>query len=204
MRAHSNLVGQKFGRLTVESLERIKGVLCWRCSCDCGGTVTLRTARLTGSRPTKSCGCLWLETVPGSNRTHQRTGDYLHRIWGLIVHRCCNPKSPAYGNYGGRGITICNRWRYSFEAFVADVGERPTDAHTLDRINNDGNYEPGNVRWATRTEQARNTRFNRRITVNGVTKVLQEWANETGISRRTIAARLRRGWSPEKAVSKHV
>jgi hypothetical protein len=96
---------------------------------------------------------------------------------------------------------MCDRWRDSFESFLADVGDRPTAKHTLDRIDNDGSYEPGNVRWATRTQQARNTRRNRLITANGATRTLAEWISLSGLAATTIERRLKRGWNPAKAVT---
>jgi hypothetical protein len=116
--------------------------------------------------------------------------------------RCYNPNNRSYSNYGGRGIVVCATWRSSFEAFFRDVGEVPSDEHTLDRIDNDGNYELGNVRWATWTEQGRNRRTNHLVTAFGCTKPITAWAEEFGISRYVIAARLIAGWSPEDAIYK--
>jgi hypothetical protein len=104
--------------------------------------------------------------------------------------RCQHPSHHAFQNYGGRGISVCDRWNKSFEAFVEDVGERPTPEHTLDRIDNDGNYEPTNVRWATRQEQANNRRNNVRITHNGQTKTLAAWARDIGITPEGVAYRI--------------
>lgn len=210
-----NLVGYRSDRLTVRGIhpDRANGVR-WICDCKCGGEVTLRTARLTGGRPTRSCGCV-LREMPPHNKSHGRTGSYLYRTWTLIVQRCTNPNNPAYPRYGGRGITVCPRWREAFENFAADMGERPSDEYSVDRKDNDLGYWCGqsdcpecgplgrepNCRWATNAEQARNTRRNKLITANGVTQTLQDWANQTGINRRTIAARLKKGWDDEDAVN---
>jgi hypothetical protein len=114
--------------------------------------------------------------------------------------RCLNPKNPSFASYGGRSITICDRWK-SFENFVADMGEPPPD-HEIDRYpDNDGNYEPGNCRWATRREQQNNRRVNRQITLSGATKSIAEWSRETGIHVNTISLRLDRGLSPDRALS---
>lgn len=117
-----------------------------------------------------------------------------------MLRRCANPRRVEYARYGGRGIRVCKRWRASFAAFLEDVGQRP-DGGTLERIDNDGHYEPGNVVWATRTEQANNRRSNRRITFSGETRTLIQWARLTGIGYNTIKERLNRGWTPEKALT---
>jgi hypothetical protein len=115
--------------------------------------------------------------------------------------RCYNPREPQFKDWGGRGIRVCDEWRGNFEAFLRDVGDRPGPEFQLDRINNDGNYEPGNVRWATRTEQSRNRRCSRRLTVSGETLTLREWAERTGINERTLRHRaFRLGWTDERAV----
>jgi hypothetical protein len=115
--------------------------------------------------------------------------------------RCQNPNDPAYAHYGGRGIRVDPRWE-SFEKFAADVGPAPSNRHSIDRYpNNDGNYEPGNVRWATAQEQALNTRSNHRLTRGGVTKTIVEWARDTGIKAQTIKTRLSLGWSDAKTLT---
>lgn len=125
----------------------------------------------------------------------------LHQVWRGMVRRCHSPTATGYKNYGGRGISVCERWRYSFLAFVEDMPPRPSPEHSIDRHpDNDGNYEPGNVRWATKPEQSHNMRNNINVTSGGRTQTVPEWAKETGISRRTIRNRLQRGWSGEDAV----
>lgn len=119
-----------------------------------------------------------------------------------MIRRCHDERDPAFHNYGGRGIRVCARWRESFLAFIEDVGRRPSSELTLDRIDNDGNYERDNVRWATRRTQSRNKRGAlRAITANGITKPLVVWAEEIGISRQALAQRLKGGWSPERAAT---
>ena len=114
--------------------------------------------------------------------------------WKAMIARCERPGSISYRYYGGRGIRVCAKWKRSFEAFLEDVGLKPSPAHSIDRINNEGHYEPGNVRWATRREQRRNLRSNRWLTIRGVTQCLADWATEAGISRRCLYHRLKRGW----------
>jgi hypothetical protein len=117
-----------------------------------------------------------------------------------MVERCTNPKSINYTNYGGRGITVCNRWLV-FENFYTDVGQRPSVDHSIDRIDNDRGYEPGNVRWAVKLQQAKNTRHNRIITVDGVSLTLGEWAKKIGCAHATLRERIDRGWDLKRAVT---
>jgi hypothetical protein len=119
----------------------------------------------------------------------------------MMIRRCEEPKASGYERYGGRGIRVCERWRNSLEKFAKDVGPRPSSAHTLDRMDGNGHYEPGNCRWATKREQSHNRRDNRLITANGRTQCLGAWAAEVGASSATIHYRLKAGWDPERAVT---
>lgn len=123
----------------------------------------------------------------------------IYRVWRNMLNRCHNPNVPAYKNYGGRGITVCESWE-KFENFLADMGEQPV-GKTLDRINNDGNYEPGNCRWATPAEQIRNRRTTTLLTFGGVTQCIADWAAEIGIGDATLRHRLKIGWPVEKALT---
>lgn len=131
--------------------------------------------------------------------THRKSGTRTYRIWQLMKNRCHNPDAERFPYYGARGITVCDRWRGSFAAFLADMGEAP-DGTSIDRIDNGGNYEPGNCRWATKTEQNRNTRQNRLLTIFGVTKCVAEWAEESGTRADRIFSRLWNGWPEGEAV----
>ena len=126
----------------------------------------------------------------------------LFQVWRGMIRRCHNPKVNNYHNYGGRGISVCAAWRSDFWAFTSAVPPRPTLKHTLDRIDNDGNYEPGNVKWSTTAQQHRNARFNTLLTANGRTQILEDWATETGLAPSTIINRILRGWSEADAVTR--
>lgn len=123
--------------------------------------------------------------------------------WVCLKQRCTNPKHPAFHNYGGKGVRICEQWAgpEGFPRFLRDMGRKPTPGHTLDRIDSDGHYEPGNCRWSNWTEQGRNRRTNRVLTVGGETLCIAEWSERTGITQSNISNRLRDGWSADEAVT---
>lgn len=162
------LTGQRFGRLTVLKQEegRKYGSVLWLCKCDCGKIVIVPSGSLT-SKSKRSCGCLLREVASinastgNSRRTHGMKGTKIYHIWDSIKYRCLNDNCKSWKNYGGRGITICDEWKTNFEDFYSYVSKLPhygEIGYSLDRTNNNGNYEPGNVRWATRVEQNRNRR----------------------------------------------
>jgi hypothetical protein len=198
----AQLVGQRFGHLTVVEFVDVarNGTTRWLCRCDCGNTTIVRHGNLK-SGSTKGCGCLRHVSRPRplSPDRHRQFSEYA--LWIQMKARCNNPRHLYYHNYGGRGIQVCERWRKSFKDFYADVGPRPSRKHTLDRINNNGNYEPGNVRWATRTEQNRNRRDNRMMTLNGETYCMAEWAEKLGVDYAILHGRLYQGWSDERALT---
>lgn len=174
-------------------VERGKAIV--RVRCFCGVEFVARVASIrTGN--TTSCGCKRLVSIRIRNRKHghaSRSGRHpLYRTWADIVQRCTNRNHPKYQDYGGRGVTVCQDWLASFVAFLAAVGERPRPGLEIDRRNNNGNYEPENVRWATRKEQASNTRVNNLVTHNGRTMTLTAWAEELGWSFMGLKDRARR------------
>jgi len=134
------------------------------------------------------------------NFKHGRYDTRLYRIWANMRARCNNPNHRKYKDYGGRGIRVCDRWS-DFTLFAKDMGERPSDKHELDRKNRNGHYEPGNVQWATRKHQMRNTSRTRMLTLNGLTFCATEWAERLGVSKHTLASRLKLGWSDERVLT---
>ncbi len=194
-----NIQNQKFGRLTADfPCGRRRGQVVWSCHCDCGTeNVEVPSNKLRSGRK-QSCGCLWREAIT----THGCTDSHEYNSWGCMIQRCTNPNNDEYHNYGGRGITVCQRWRDSFEVFLADMGPRPTPKHSIDRFPNaNGNYEPGNCRWATQKEQMNNARCTTFLEWQGQRRSLSEWAEITGFSKDAIRSRLRHGWSIERALS---
>lgn len=187
-----NLTGQRFGALVAkEYLGFWRGNSWWRCLCDCGvSKVFTRSNLRSKSRPAGSCGCRRVSKCGKPVGQHGLTNHPTYHIWGHMINRCTNPKNSGWKNYGGRGITVCERW-LSVQNFIADMGERPPGT-TIDRINNDLGYSPDNCRWASPREQSRNSRRNRWLTFKGKTQCLQDWARELGINRTTLSHRLKK------------
>lgn len=183
-----DLIGLRFGRFTVLGLaEGDTRHLKWHCLCDCGSRLIVDGGNMTTGR-TKSCGCLRSESSASRgyiNDVERRA----HGAWAGAKQRCFNPKSINFHRYGGRGITMCDKWSKSFSEFLSDMGPCP-DGMTLERKNNDGNYEPGNCIWIPAARQARNRRDTIRITHNGKTQTLKEWAEQTGIPYACLQQRL--------------
>jgi hypothetical protein len=196
-------VGRRFTRLVVVRVFAGVSHTTCECTCDCGRTHVVTASHLLAGR-TKSCGCY----APAYNAihkrkhggaiNHQRTAEY--RAWRHMKSRCLNPRVPSFADYGGRGISICDRWRDNFQAFLDDMGERPSPKHSVDRIDTNGDYEPNNCRWATKLEQANNTRWNRRLILNGESRTIAQWARVINIDASTIQRRLTVGWTVERAL----
>ncbi len=199
-----DMTGKQCGRLLVVKFlgtQRRRSV--WECQCECGNTAAVDGGKLRSGH-TQSCGCLQKDTASVVNGTHRKSKSKEYRIWQAILRRCGNKNSTCYDRYGGRGIKVCERWLNSFENFLADMGVRPSAQHSVERNDNNGHYEPGNCRWATRKEQGRNTRTNRVIEWNGEKKCLAEWAEIVGIPRDVLKCRLKRGWSTDRMLTEQV
>lgn len=193
------MIGQRFGKLIVIEVaprpasRRERGKF-YLCACDCGGETVAYGGHLRhGSR--KACGC-----VKPAPRTHGLSKTPEYAIWANAKDRCERQGHAHYADYGGRGIAMAPEWASSFERFLSDMGPRPTPAHSLDRQDNDGDYTPGNCRWATRSEQQSNRRNNRLIALGGQQVTVAEAARRTGIPHQTILGRLRAGWPDHLAI----
>lgn len=185
-RANRDMVGKRFSRLLVlRAAPGLGGK--WECRCDCGREVTVGGSAMRKGN-NKSCGCLYEERL--HFKTHGHCSDPLFTTWSNMITRCTKPKSDHYKAYGGRGIKVCDRWM-DFPNFRDDMGPRPA-GHSLDRINNDGNYEPGNCRWATKQEQYSNLQRTVRLTCRGETLTQSEWARRVGVKPWDIKNRRQR------------
>jgi hypothetical protein len=198
-------VGQRFGMLVVIAAAPSKnGRTAWTVQCDCGSQPKSVSSANLVNGGTRSCGCMSSAWKSADKLKHGATRNgcrYEYRCWIAMRTRCNNPNVPHWKWYGGAGIRVCERWD-SFELFLADVGPAPSQKHSLDRYpNSSGNYEPGNVRWATVQEQRNNTSRNLRITLGGVTKTLAEWCRERGLSYSRALYRLQVGLSIDVALS---
>lgn len=215
MRARNfvDLTGRVFGRLVVigRAVGRDKRSWWWLCRCSaehhgCGTYCTVRGYVLARGE-TSSCGCLSLEMLHTKSATHgharvaKKTPAYVS--WAAMRQRCYDPARANYKYYGGRGIIVCDRWRNDFSAFLADMGPRPSSKHSIDRIDPNGNYEPGNCRWATQSEQCRNQRTRAdvtRVEAFGIRLTVAEWSARTGLSSRLIHKRVRSGATAEETL----
>lgn len=201
-----DLTGQQFDRLTVLHLSQTRPGgsgrhAFWVCRCVCGNTTEVSSHHLRVGQ-IKSCGCLFVE---GTNRyrLHGRTNTREFAAWTAIRKRCYDPNASNYSIYGGRGITVCDRWRDDFAAFYADMGTCPP-GHSLDRKDNEGPYSTDNCRWANARTQANNRSNNRRLSFNGIERTVTEWARTMGIQKSALFGRLRSGWPIERALTEPI
>lgn len=192
-----DMTGQIFWRLKVLEFHSNskRGAKKWLCQCECGNTVIAeRTNLVKGSQ--RSCGCLRAE----NNVVHNMSKTPVYTNWSNLKARCGRPSHKDYKHYGGRGIELCDRWQ-KFENFLEDMGMPPSRKHSVERISNEGNYEPGNCRWATHIEQSNNKRNSLRLELDGITRTQAEWGRVTGLGWAVIQNRLTRGKSIREALT---
>jgi len=201
-RKAEDLTGIKFGRLTpVAYLGSSK----WECVCSCGKASRVKASALK-DKTIVSCGCYSREQASKRGKSYATHGMHLtpeYHAWGSMHARCTNPKNPQWYAYGGRGVRVCPEWK-DFSTFFKDMGPRPSKDHSLDRIDNGLLYSKSTCRWATWQEQLNNTSRNRRVTHDGQTRTLAEWARITGIKYQTLFHRIDTGWPIEKALNRPV
>lgn len=209
-----NITGQRFNMLVALETTRVSpsGQAYWRFRCDCGGEKEIRASHAKSGQ-IKSCGCSSGALIGASHTKHGYWKGNVsapeYSAWCLARTRCHNPNNQAFKDYGARGISMCDRWRVGedgksgFECFIADMGDRPTPRHSLDRVENDKGYSPDNCRWATRIEQMRNTRGLRFVEYGGRTMCVSEAIEAAGsvIEIDRVVKRLNRGWSVQDAVT---
>lgn len=198
-----DLSGLRFGRLTVirrvtNSTSNGRGHK-WECRCSCGETKVVLRRYLVTDR-IRSCGCLLNESRGHNLRTHGLSYTPEFKTWVSMIERCKNTGRTWQVYHGARGIKVCDRWLV-FENFLADMGHRPSPQHSIDRIDNDGDYTPDNCRWATPKQQSANTHRNVRFTYNGITMCLSEWERAVGLKRSSLSHRLTAGWTFERALT---
>jgi hypothetical protein len=198
-------IGDRVGRLVVtRDLGMRNGRRRLECRCDCGTSIDVHSANVRAGH-TESCGCLKRERTSHRRTTHGharsealKTREYV--AWYNMKTRCLNPNTKHWLDYGGRGIRVCARWQASFAAFLEDVGHRPSPAHQIDRIDNDGHYEPGNVRWAVKETQMENRRNAIIVTHDGESMTVAQWCKRLGRNAGTVYSRIERGTSPTAAL----
>lgn len=193
-----NITGQSFGRLTAKHRTVTGKRAKWLCVCICGNTKEARQDHLIAGVST-SCGCFRVDNTIKMHTTHGQSRSTTYRSWSSMMTRCYDQKQKEFKYWGGRGIKVCDQW-HKFECFFEDMGQRP-EGCTIDRYpNKNGNYEPGNCRWATAEEQANNVSSNLVINLNGDSRTLAQWSRATGIKAATIRERVVRGHPPDKAL----
>lgn len=203
-RTFKDFSNSKIGMLKI--WKRVEGVvltkfkrIAWSFSCDCGNSGIIDSGSLI--RGKDHCGCQTFSRKSKAKTIHGMVGTPEYKSWQGILERCYNPKIRSYNRYGGRGISVCDEWKSSFERFYSYIGPKPSPKHSIDRIDNNGNYEPGNIRWANQTVQCRNRSTLRFITIDGVTNCASVWLEKFGISRTTFMRRLKKGMSEIEALT---
>jgi hypothetical protein len=203
-----DMTGRIFNRLTVIGPSRVvpregrgRPSVRMPCRCSCGVVLDVDLGCLTKHKARSCGGCGEVPRHPevhGHAKRNRQSSTY--RIWHGMMQRCYSPGASGYDSYGGRGIAVCDQWRDNFPAFLADMGERPA-GKSIDRIDNTKGYEPSNCRWATPSQQSRNTSSNRMVTYGGETLPLVVWVERLGVGQQTLTSRLNRGWSAERALT---
>lgn len=184
------VIGERFGMvLIVDIATRRRGVARVVGRCDCGTQKEFFLGNLKRGL-TRSCGC--------RHTTHGQSYSSEYKAWINMIARCYKPTDQSFSKYGGRGITVCERWRDSFDAFFADMGRKPSPGLSIERKDNNGPYSPDNCKWATWREQGNNRRTSRLVTIHGQTKTMTQWSRESGLSHQVIDDRIRRGWPEER------
>ena len=198
-----DIKGKRFGKLI--AIERVKNVgkkVSWKCLCDCGKETIVLTTNLTTNR-IKSCGCLKNQKLIERSTKHNQRHTKLYEVWKTMKQRCFNPNHKSFHNYGGRGIIVCDEWKDNYQAFYEwSMNNGYKEGLSIDRINNDGNYEPSNCRWADRFTQNNNTRQNKPVVIDGVSKTIHQWAREYNIPVEIVRNRLyNKHWDIVKALT---
>lgn len=201
-RNFKDLTGMRFGRLEVLGFSHINKLhrAVWKCKCDCGAIKNIDGLHLRQGTAL-SCGCLHKEKF--TSKTHGMSDTPPHNSWSDMLDRCENPNNERYKDYGGRGIVVCGEW-HDFKSFWNDMKGSYSEGLTIDRIDVNGNYCPENCKWSTQKEQANNRRNNHWLTYNGTTQTISQWADVIGIKYDTLSARIRRGWTTERALTTEV
>lgn len=202
-----DLSGRRFSRLVaLAPVHRVsygpsKNVVYYRCVCDCGAKTDVSAWNLT-TQKVQSCGCLAREVMQQVGVDHGASGTPEHEVWMSITKRTTNPNDRFFDRYGGRGIRMCDAWAQSFDRFLADMGPRPSPRHSIERLDNDGDYEPGNCVWAVAKTQARNRSSTVWLEIDGERRSMAEWAEIHGISYAMVQQRIKKyGFDPKRALT---
>lgn len=195
-----DVTGHRYGSLTAISFASMtKSGAKWLFQCDCGTKKVIRLANVRNGHA-GSCGCAHRRMARSANTTHDMSRTAVYKVWASMIGRCCNPSDAAYQHYGARGICVSPVWRESFESFLKDMGPRPSALHSIERLDNDGNYEPGNCAWIMQAAQAQNTRRVRRFKFRGSVLTARQLSEHYGIPLKSLIRRIEAGWPLERAV----